>query len=402
MESTTAGGTKTSSKKVKEAKEKRAKGTKPATPEQVAKRKKDRLREPLIDKALEDNDLQRDGTVVEKARRLDDHYRNTTPVVNGLDCDCGYFSPADTPSCPFCGDSEVLPTTITAPGATTAAKPDGSLRAEPIAGAEGTSIERADAAYDEPPASEADRDVSAEKLVRLDEQCAKVREAHESAVASYWDLGSALAPICDGQLYFQRRDETGAPIYRSFAQFVATEFAGVITIGHAYRVMTVAKRFDRKTAVEIGVAKMGQLARVKAEKLPEMIERARDPSVTVRTLSQEIRPHVDEPGGGAREEPSGRSGRGSTAGSRQALAAGRDAAAFAASKAENRITVSTALGETVVALFCKADPKRRAKRLADEPAGEEVTVNGVAFRYFVELGADGGLQLKIVRTRATT
>jgi hypothetical protein len=389
------GTAKTNSKEVKAAKAK--KGEKAASEKPAdgrAERHPELLREPLIDKALEDNGLERTGKVLEKAERLDAHYRNTIPSKVIAECDCGFGSDPELPACPFCGDTAIDERDEEAFEEARAGKdvtaPPGKAPA-PMAKAAPTEIVE--------PGPE--RNASAEKLAELDAAIENVKEAHAAGIGSYWDLGQALRPIHEGQLYFQRLDESGAPKYRSWEQFLAAEFGGQITGGHSYRVMAVAKKFDRPTAIAIGVAKLAILERAKDEAMPKLLEAAR--VQTVKELAKTAAPYLHEAGSRPSSQPADappRRGSGTSPGSRAAREEGRAQASYIAEKTENKITVSTMLGETVVHLFKKADMKTRAKVLRDEPVGVEVHMNGVETRYFIDMLGEGGLALRVVRTRA--
>lgn len=383
MGSKTTGTTKTSSKEVKAAKAKKVLSTDESRTRHVNK-----LREPLVDKAMEDNGLEpvKGESVADKAERLDAHYRNTIPTKNLAECDCGYGADAALPGCPFCGETEII-------------VKDKELFDEARGKTPAAIVPEVKAELVEtgPPA---ERNASAEKLAALDVAVARVKEAHAQGIGSYWDLGTALRPIWEGQLYFQRLDASGAPKYKSWSQFLATEFGGQIADGHSYRVMDVARAFDRTTAIEIGVAKLSILVRAKNDAMPKLLEAAK--TQTVKELAKTAAPFLHAPG--TRTSASAvpeRTGRGTSAGSRSARAEGRAQASFVAEKtAENRITVSTTLGAVEIPMFKRADMKARAKVLRDEPIGVEVYMNGVEARYFVDIGGDGGITLKIVRIRA--
>lgn len=401
---------KTSSKEVKKKKQERG----VASAEARKGWRIDLVRESLVDKALEENGLDRKGTIAEKVERLDAHYRNVYPADRRLDCEfdpekgsgCGFTAPDTSKACPFCGsedeiqdEAEVeLRKTNRAGGAPAASaeKPVVEKPAEKstaIAPAPETAPVAAEV-VEEQPADDA-------KLRDLDAAVARVVEVHAQGVANYWDLGKALLPIFERQLYLQRRNDDGSSRYRGWTQFLAGEFGGQIAAGHSYRVMDVAKKFDRETAVKIGVAKLAILVRAKPEALPRLLKAAETTSVKELHASAVEQKALFEPG----QRDTGRderdaSGKGKSAGSSEGRkAAVANAAKRAEARADNAITVATQLGTVEIPLFAKGSKEKVAKKLADDPHGEEAHVNGVVSRYEIVIGADGGLKLRIVRRR---
>lgn len=398
---------KTSSKEVKDKKKARE-----ATEEQKKAWRLDRVREPLLDKALEEYGLETSGSKADKAARLDAHFRNTIPDTSKrLDCvpdesgGCGFTGPV-TPACLFCGAQDVDPAdekdfVAKVQGAPVATKaPKAEPESEPIAALakkDDEAIEQPDDAKEDAPADDA-------KLLELDVAVKRVVEVHAQGVATYWDLGQALLPIFQRQLYLQRRNDDGTPRYRGWTQFLAGEFGGQIAAGHSYRVMDVAKKFDRETAIRIGVAKLSLLVRAKDEALPRLLKVAE--TTSVKELHETARKEhaLHEPG----QRETGRddrlaTGKGKSAGSAESRkGAVADAAKRAEARSDNAITVATQLGTVKIPLFVKGSKDKLARKISDDPHGEEVFVNGVVASYSLIIGPNGALELQIVRRRSKT
>ncbi len=368
----------------------------PASEQDRAEWKLSSVREPLIDKALAENDLVSKGTLAEKAARLDAHYRNVVPKDDGSFCDCGFFSDSVLLACPFCGEREVESAEDKKDFDAARARRSGE---QPTA----AQTEIVVVPTDRTPivvVPETDDGSSSSKAADLDEAVLRVRQAHAQGLASYWDIGAALLPIFERQLYFQRLNAAGEPLYRSWSQFLTVEFNSEISSGHAHRMMAVAKLISRPDAIAIGVAKASILTRVSEAERPRLIEAAK--TLTTEDLRASARQYLEEPGTTSLVDSSvPRRGTGTSAGSKNKLREGREAAAFVAEKtAENKITVVAALGVVEIPLYTKDKAGVRARRMSDDPVGVQTFINGVEQRYFVAFDGAGAMVLKVVLTRA--
>jgi hypothetical protein len=342
--------------------------------------------------------------------RLQEHFlsqpgeRLTCQIKTG---GCGFRTPALIPECAFCGDKETDPTLTAAPATAekllvktekNKVKPKKS-QPEPARAAESPPV---DAGAESGLAKPEQRAIS-EAERELDEACARVNEIRKRELENYWDLGRELLVIYDRKLYEQRRDPaTGAPLYKSFGQFLAREFG--FSDVHCFRMMDVAREFSRELAIELGVKKAHLLhsarvaidAPVKTEKqraaaaaeFAKFVERAKTESFT--ELEKDLLPIIKA----APMLDHGRRGHGGRP-------KGQSKPEALAVSERERVTCAYELGKRSIPLYVHGQKGKRAKRFQDGPHGAEQLVNGVLVGYEVVYDAEGFLAIDVTVRRAS-
>jgi len=376
----------------------------------------DRVKEELVTSYLAKFKLDTGGTtggfdLKTKCERLQEHFlsqpgeRLTCQIKTG---GCGFRTPASIPECAFCGDKETDPTIAAAAPPATAekslvkteknkVKPKKS-QPEPAQAAESPPV---DAGAESGLAKPEQRAIS-EAERELDVRVARVNEIRKRELENYWDLGQELLVIYDRKLYEQRRDPaTGAPLYKSFGQFLAREFG--FSDVHCFRMMDVAREFSRELAIELGVKKAHLLhsARVAidapvktekqkaaaAEQFAKFVERAKTESFT--ELEKDLLPIIKA----APMLDHGRRGHGGRP-------KGQSKPEAPAISERERVTCAYELGKRSIPLYVHGQKGKRAKRFQDGPHGAEQLVNGVLVGYEVVYDAEGFLAIDVTVRRA--
>jgi hypothetical protein len=371
----------------------------------------DRVKEGVVATYLRKFELDEGGDLKARCERLQEHFlsqqgeRLTCQIKTG---GCGFRTPASIPECAFCGDKETDPTIAVATSPVTAeklvkteknkVKPKKS-QPEPAQAAESPPV---DAGAESGLAKPEQRAIS-EPERELDEACARVNEIRKRELENYWDLGRELLDIYDRKLYEQRRDPaTGAPLYKSFGQFLAREFG--FSDVHCFRMMDVAREFSRELAIELGVKKAHLLhsariaidAPVKTEKqraaaaaeFAKFVERAKTESFT--ELEKDLLPIIKA----APMLDHGRRGHGGRP-------KGQSKPEAPAVSERERVTCAYELGKRSIPLYVHGQKGKRAKRFQDGPHGAEQLVNGVLVGYEVVYDAEGFLAIDVTVRRAS-
>jgi hypothetical protein len=223
----------------------------------------------------------------------------------------------------------------------------------------------------------------------LDAAVEGVRRAKTRAVVSYWELGRAILSCFSGSLWKQRRDAEGSPLYKSWSQFCAAELE--MSPQYAYRMMDVAATFSSEDVERFGVNKLGIMLRLSENQREKMLEEARA-GMPYTTLAEQVRQLSPGPRDTGRKQ----------------VGEGKGGRKPKVEAPTNSVTVALTIGRVKVPLFARVPPakkmgtQKRATRLADDPVGEEILLNGVIQRFVISKDSEGRLILIVERRRAST
>jgi hypothetical protein len=227
--------------------------------------------------------------------------------------------------------------------------------------------------------------------ITIDEAVSAVHEAKRLAVVCYWRLGQAVLRCFADDLWKQRRDDKDQPVYRGFVQFCEAELG--MAASYAYKLMNVAATFSASDVARIGVAKLGLMLRLDPSTREKLLAEVRngvpysDVAERVRLLAEGTPPQKGQ-------------------GKKDTSKATNAASIKARESAGEIITATFETKRLKMPLFArpaanKAGEAKRAKRLADDPWGEIVALNGVVMRFAVTTDSEGRL-LAIVECRRPT
>lgn len=326
------------------------------------------------------------GTIEEKVKRLAEATKKVTPPDNLAQCDrCGGWSDVTLDRCPYCGDGETIHEVALASSEESmlvkteknkktkaGSKPNGIANSN--GASNGTAMKLASRAevLEGKFESESDLDAAVDLVIRL----------KNKAAANYWDIGKALFDIYEHQLHTQRMNDDGAPRYKHWNQFVASEIG--ITPSYSYKLMDLAKAALREDVEMLGTTKMALMLRLPDGVRHDMLEKAKK-GMPRSKIVEEVRRHA----GGARDtgRKGFRGGKPNTAGSKPRPP--RDAPAGA-------ITVAMVTARHKIPLFARTKgkdekPTKRAMRLSDEPRGVWQLSNGVEVGITITTDAKGQL-----------
>jgi hypothetical protein len=202
----------------------------------------------------------------------------------------------------------------------------------------------------------------------LDRQIVACKSAEAAGARAYWDLGRALFEIHARKLWRARLDTLGNPVHRSWGAFCTAELG--ISGGHALRVMDVATRLDRTTAMNLGVKKAHLLLRLPDAQLRKHADRA--VGMSYAELAAKVNPIV----AGTKRQTG-----------RKVMPAGGGRRV-----AEPQVT------QVKVPLFVEGSSAVRARKLAQLPNGVETREDGTQVLYSVVQGHDG-LELLVTTRR---
>lgn len=348
----------------------------------------------LVDAKLEAMKLDKGGTALERVDRLEKHYAEKTKDKDLGHCDvCGRDSNVKEPACPFCGDAGE----IIHEGEPVAAKD----APKPEAPAPGTKpkLQAIDGGKTKPSTALAPRAPDAPEATatvlpdRLNAAVEKVQELKRASVVCFWHLGASILDIYAEKLYLQRTREDGAPLYKTWTQFVARELG--MTAKYTYDLMDIAANFSADDVRAVGTTKLRTILVLGPEDRAKLLEKAKE-GLPRSELAKEVRKLA----GGDKATPARETGRKGFSGKpgKRAPAAGGDAP-------EGKITVAMVYGRTRIPLLAKpknkAAPPKNAKTLADEPRAVEVLENGVEVSYQIVKNPKGEMILIVDRKRAT-
>lgn len=223
-----------------------------------------------------------------------------------------------------------------------------------------------------------------------------VSEAKRNAVVCHWQLGQAILRCFENDLWKQKRDSNGQPLYKGFYQFCEGELK--LSSRYCYSIMDIASSFSSQDVADIGVAKLGIMVKLPEAERTRLLDDVRN-GISYSQLSIEVKKLQAESGG--RQSSDSRTAKATEASKKKALSSKTESAV------ENVITCTHDITRSRIPLFVREDnvldskknQPKRAKRLADDPWGEEISSNGITIRYSLTMDANGDLVIVVERRR---
>lgn len=246
--------------------------------------------------------------------------------------------------------------------------------------------------------------VTAATELDLDQSIARIKNLNREAGVAVFDLGCEIFRNYSRKLYLQRRDGGGAPVYKSWTQFVEKELD--VSVAYTYLLMDVSQKFTREDVALHGPSKLALVLRMPEDKQEEV--RPRLGEISVRNLRQQA---VEISGGKPRDTgrtgfrgtiPSSSKGKASAEpaqGKGKASAAPAPAPAPKGKAPKPQITIALAPGKVTIPLFARG-PKaegskeklKRAKKIGDDPHGTWELPNGTVIRIVLRANRVGELE----------
>jgi hypothetical protein len=401
-----------------------------------------KLDEELLATYLQRVGVSAEGSVLERAQRLEQVFLQHTPqkheggvctsIVGCDECE-GRFD-ARLSCCPFCGGNEdenpneggALVDLAKAYRESQPKAPEQKLvRAKRKAKAV---PELAPLALPEPKVLEGELEEAPRPVTvaDLDASVQRVQRLNREAVDKVYELAVEIGRLHDEKLYLQRRSTDGAPLYKSFTAFCEAELP--FTREHAYRLIEIAHNFTSSEVRDLGTSRLRLLVQVpenlreelkkdaanmtvaevrervtaitqqKADATqrqlfpppaPVPVEEHTEPEQTAAPALEDGKDASAPPAPASAPEPPAKGGK------------GKPAPKGKAPKVEpekNRITVALVEQRTKVRLLMRpapGKPEKAAKRIADDPWGEEIFPNGVKRKYLIAPNKNGELILTI-------
>lgn len=213
----------------------------------------------------------------------------------------------------------------------------------------------------------------------LDAAVSKVQELKQTTATSMWHLGRFIkTEIFDKHLHKQRVIDGKAAYQKGgFDAFCRAELGMSHT--HAYKLMDVASAFSETQVKTFGTSKLGLVLQAPKEEQSKLLDAAGKKSH--RELAKDVK---------AAKKKSGKTGKRET---------GRKKTPEKKVHTSKQITVASIVGRKRVALVCKTDDKRKAKKIADLPVGSIELANNVTQHFAVQASASGELVLIIETVR---
>lgn len=202
--------------------------------------------------------------VVALANALSEHFAKATPKKELSGCSsCGGVSDIKLPSCPYCGDADII-----GEGATVTTTAEAVLESAPAA------------KQAEQPTQSGGYVVL--KVEDLDASLGRVAELKKNAERSIWELGAEIRALHDGELWKARVGD-GKQTHKTWKQFCAAELE--MSHSHAYRLIDVATKFTREQVEKWGVAKLTIIAQLPDARADELLKGDKD--TTAKKLQRE-------------------------------------------------------------------------------------------------------------------
>lgn len=319
--------------------------------------------ERLVDVALVNEGETTKGTLAQKVDRLQKAFdRGLKKDPQSLmSCDvCNGESPGEPrySKCPFCGDGD------------------------PGEGGEPAVVVAAPAEIVPAGPGVLDLDGAPCDPAELDRAVERVRECESSVKGSFWDLGRALGEIERGKLHLARRRDDGSPLYQTFDEFVKAELD--YSPRHVRNIIDTSHNFSREEVARIGATKLTPLLRLSVEEREGMLGGLEGKSV--REVRDEVAQIADgRPSRSTERETSKYHPPRPT--QKPAEVAPAPTPPPAPPPSDDSLTLILRKGDEFKAmLYSSKTPKKRAKRVDDEP------------RAVVDLGGGVGLDVRLVST----
>lgn len=369
-----------------------------------------------VDQYLTKYGLAADGTPGERVARLAAH-QAAVPKVHLGDCtNCGGVCDVREPVCVFCGvgddEAEAKPSDEPAPESAprkrserakekapakekAKGKDKAPAKGPPMTPAGVTPLKDVLEASSAPTADSAIVATDVEVLPGtgkitvedLNGNISRIASLKREAVVSYWRLGEAIYDNYHRKLYTQRTTENGAPLYKSFNQFVVAELR--MSVAHAYNMMDVYAHFTETDVETYGVAKLQFVARLAEADRPGLLEKIRSENLSRAEVANEVR-RLTASGRKSETAAARGGGRGFSGDAEKGRDAARDA--------RSTVTVGIVIGTQTIQLMRADEPDKYAATIAHDPVGVEQHLNDVRTTYRV-IKNEHGLALIVSRVR---
>lgn len=335
----------------------------------------------------------------ELAKKLYDYFAASVTDVEqeALQCDvCHGDSPKDLDCCPYCGEGdEKKPTTseVFVP-----ASPKEEPKMETVTTEVKEKKVKAKVKEEKVEAPKTAKKAKGEEAIvkavngtaplatkltekDLDTAVAQLRHAMSDAVGSYWKLGHQILDLYSKDLWKLRCGEDGKAKYTSFEQFTKAELGMEKTA--AYNLMDVAKNYSEDKVRQLGHAKLALLLKAPADDRPTI-----EAKIVEGASYRETKKLVAE----AREQK----GVKSTDTGRKKMPTGSTPQERAPRPSKkDMITIAALQGTKQVKLYCKENPEKAAKTVADMPWGTLELENDVTMTFSIVKNQLGELVIKI-------
>jgi hypothetical protein len=206
----------------------------------------------------------------------------------------------------------------------------------------------------------------------LEAKVSRVRSVMGDVNLSFWHLGSELKELQETQIWKLRKDETGKPLFKSFASFVESEFG--VSGKWAVNVISVRTTFDATTIATVGPTKLGILLKVDPETRANLLPEAA--SISKRDLEAKVR----EQNGSTSDEPP---------------APSKPKKAQVVSDDPKIITTVLPTGLTKIPLYQRSESSDLATDIHQNPWGMFECNNGTTIMFRLRLGPNAEFLLEM-------
>lgn len=133
----------------------------------------------------------------------------------------------------------------------------------------------------------------ADLVAQLNREVEEIRRLNTSVAENSYELGKRIAEVYDSDLWRARRNAKGKPAYTNFKQFTEAELG--CSYPWARGLIRITKLFDLQTVAEIGVTKATIASKAPEEKIPELVEAARQGAskMEIQSRIRDIRTGVE-------------------------------------------------------------------------------------------------------------
>lgn len=310
-----------------------------------------------------------EADVAKTAKALQAKIKKKLPNDELADCDqCGGVGPIAEPVCVFCGvgDSTEATTNFAAEIARhrrEGTKPkthDANQKEAKDAKRKPRSAAKASTA-----AVEVSADEAAE---RLKASLKRYNELKVEGSKNYWDMAVVVSDIYEHATWKTMRDGKGKALYPSWNQFVKTELGTSVVMAH--KMVDVAKNFDAKDFMVIGVSKLDLMLRLPPPKRERLMAEMRERPVSVKELTAKLAKL------GAKSKGDGATGK-----TREAT---QVTGVFPVK--QQWVPLIAKPGKDIVS---QTGPKKPAKSIQAKPVGKLVLNNGVTVHFELVAGKVG-------------
>jgi hypothetical protein len=242
------------------------------------------------------------------------------------------------------------------------------------------------------------------EVANISDAIEAVKQAKELTVVCHWQLGQTILKCFKNDLWKQLKDEEGGVRYTNFYRFCENELG--LSGRYCHSLMDIASSFSADDVAKIGVAKLGIILRLPEQDRDKLLIETRqgipysELSVKVRELNSESPPPWSRKGipiiSPSESDPD--------------KPIRSNIIVAPPSVIERVITTTHAETRIHIPLYCNGGandfidegntPLRRATRLADDPVGEEYSINGVCIKYMLICNQKNELELVVERRKS--